>query len=84
MATTQKKTGGGGKRAASSGGKGKAAAPRGGGRGGAKPAGKPIHREVGAAVCLVLALFSALGYFNVQALFIDFFCGVLKGLIGYG
>ena len=84
MATTQKKTSGGGKRTSTSGGKGKSSSSRGGGNRSAKPAGRPIRREVGAAVCLVLALFSAFGYFDVQALFIDFFCGLLKGLIGYG
>ena len=84
MATTQKKTSGGGKRTSTSGWKGKSSSSRGGGNRSAKPAGRPIRREVGAAVCLVLALFSAFGYFDVQALFIDFFCGLLKGLIGYG
>ena len=34
--------------------------------------------------CLLLALFSALGYFHIEALFIAFFCGLVKGLIGYG
>ncbi len=34
--------------------------------------------------CLLLALFSALGYFHIEALFINFFCGLVKGLIGYG
>ena len=28
--------------------------------------------------------FSALGYFHIEALFINFFCGLVKGLIGYG
>jgi S-DNA-T family DNA segregation ATPase FtsK/SpoIIIE len=32
----------------------------------------------------VLAVFSAFGYFNIKAAFIDFFCNVLKGLFGYG
>ena len=45
---------------------------------------RPIRREVGAAVCLVLALFSAFGYFRIEALFIDAFCALLKGLVGYG
>ena len=45
---------------------------------------RPIRREVGAAVCLVLALFSAFGYFHIEALFIDAFCALLKGLVGYG
>ena len=35
-------------------------------------------------VCLLLAVFSALGYFNMQAIFISWFCGLLKGLLGYG
>ena len=35
-------------------------------------------------VCLLLAIFAALGYFHIQAIFIDFFCGLVKGLIGYG
>ena len=35
-------------------------------------------------VCLLLALFAAFGYFDIHALFIDFFVGLLKGLFGYG
>ena len=45
---------------------------------------RPYRREVGAVVCLLLAFFSAFGYFNVHALFIDFFVGLLKGLFGFG
>ncbi len=45
---------------------------------------RPVRREVGAAVCLVLALFSAFGYFRIKALFIDAFCALLKGVFGYG
>lgn len=48
------------------------------------PAPRPIRREVGAVACLLLAIFSAFGYFHIQAIFIDFFCGLVKGLIGYG
>ena len=47
-------------------------------------AAKPIRREVWAAICLVLALFSAFGYFNIKGLFIDYFCALLKGVIGCG
>ncbi len=75
MATAQKKTGGksaSSNRRKSSGSTRKKASP------------KPIRREIGAAVCLLLALFSAFGYFQVQAIFIDLFCGGLKGLLGYG
>lgn len=53
-----------------------------GGRG--KNAPRPIRREVGAVVCAFLGIFSAIGYFNVDALFIDIFCGFLKGLLGWG
>ena len=46
-----------------------------------RPAPKPIRRGVGALICLLLAIFAALGYFQVKALFIDFFVGGVKGLI---
>lgn len=45
---------------------------------------RPIRREVGAAVCLFLAVFAFIGYFNVDALFINALSGLLKGLIGWG
>ena len=44
----------------------------------------PRRREVGAVICLFLGLFSFLGYFNISAIFIDFFCNLIKGLIGWG
>lgn len=44
----------------------------------------PVRREVGALVCLFLGLFSFIGYFKVDAWFITFFCGLVKGLIGWG
>ena len=83
MATSQKKTSGsrassGGRRSAASKGKSTVKGHT------APPAPRPFRREAGAAVCLLLAVFSAFGYFNLQAIFIDFFCGVVKGLIGYG
>ncbi|WP_253290764.1 DNA translocase FtsK [Pseudoflavonifractor sp. MSJ-37] len=91
MATAPKKTSGG-KRSASSSGKRTASSgtsrTRSGGGGSRKkpsaPAPRPFRREVGALVCLLLAVFAALGYFHVQALFIDFFGKLAKGLIGYG
>ena len=43
-----------------------------------------MRREIGAAVCLLLAVFGVLGFFQVKALFLDLFCGLLKGLLGYG
>ena len=45
---------------------------------------RPIRREVGGAVLLVLALCAAVSYFGVQAIFIDWLALVLKGLFGYG
>ncbi len=76
MASTQKKTGG--SRAASGGrsSRSRTAAPA--------PSAKPFRRELGAGICLLLAIFTAFGYFSMEALFINFFCGLLKGLIGYG
>lgn len=80
----------GGKRTASSGGKrsgssSSAAKKSGGSRSrSTAPQPKPIRREVGAVICLLLAFFAAFGYFNIQAIFIDLFCSLLKGLFGYG
>lgn len=45
---------------------------------------KPIRREVGGIICLFLGLFSLIGYFNVDAWFINVFCGFVKGIIGWG
>ena len=82
---TQKKTGG--SRSASGGGRGGSSRSGGGSRaksGRTSSAQRPVRREVGALVCLLLAVFSALGYFNMQAIFISWFCALLKGLLGYG
>lgn len=49
-----------------------------------QPAPKPIRREIGAVVCLFLALFAALGYFGLDGIFINLLSDGLKGLIGYG
>ena len=48
------------------------------------PAPKPIRREVGALVCLLLAILSALGCFGVDAIVINWLSDWTKGLIGYG
>ena len=84
MAASQKKTGG--KRTSSGERAGAAVPPAAAGGTAAEkaPARRPMRREIGAAVCLALALFAALGYFHIQAIFIDFFSGLLKGLLGYG
>ena len=50
----------------------------------APPPPPPIRREVGAAVCVFLALFAALGYFGLEGLFINLLSNLLKGLVGYG
>jgi S-DNA-T family DNA segregation ATPase FtsK/SpoIIIE len=80
MATAQKKTGSrqapAGKRTSSA--KGKSA------KSSAKNVPRPVRRGAGAVVCLVLAFFAVFGYFDVDALFINFYCKVLKGVLGYG
>ena len=50
----------------------------------APPAQQPYRREIGAAVCFLLAIFTGLGCFNMEAIFIDLFCDLLKGMLGYG
>ena len=82
MATAQKKTTGG-KRTASGGGR-SASSRASGSRGKKGSAPRPVRREVGAVVCLLLAVFAALGYFHIDGIFIEFYVGVVKGLIGYG
>lgn len=49
-----------------------------------KPKNPPIHREVGAVICLLLAIFSALGYFDIRAIFVTFLTQLERGLLGYG
>ena len=41
-------------------------------------------REIAGGVCLLLALCAIVSYFQEEALFITFFGGLLKGLLGYG
>ncbi|MBO5976321.1 MAG: DNA translocase FtsK, partial [Oscillospiraceae bacterium] len=45
---------------------------------------KPIRREVWALVCFFVGIFAAIGYFKVDAIFITYICGTIKGFIGYG
>ena len=85
MASTQKKSTGGKRTAPSSSGKrAGASASRSGGSRKAAPAPKPIRREVGAGVCILLSFLTALGCFHVDAWLIDLFCNLLRGLLGYG
>ena len=91
MAATQKKTSGG-KRASTSASASRTSSGRTSSASGSRSSGtkktqtnpRPYRREVGAVICLLLAFFAAFGYFSVHALFIDFFVGLLKGLVGYG
>ncbi len=57
-------------------------AKRASGRGGARQAQRPLHREIGAIVCLFLAVFVVLGCFGVTAFFIDVLAGLIRGLVG--
>ncbi|MCC8129240.1 MAG: DNA translocase FtsK, partial [Clostridiales bacterium] len=41
-------------------------------------------RLVGGAICFALAVFSAFGYFNIQAVVIDLLVQLERGLFGYG
>ena len=46
---------------------------------------RPIRREVGALIFLLLAVFAAFGYFkSAGGVLIEGYCGILKGLLGYG
>ena len=49
-----------------------------------EPQTQPIRREVAGAVCAFLGIFSFLGYFSVDAIFIKVFCGFFKSLLGWG
>ena len=49
-----------------------------------EPERTPVRREVWGIVLLVLALFVTVSYFGVEAIFIDAFSALLKGLLGYG
>ena len=48
------------------------------------PPAKPLRREIGAAVCLILAFLVALACFGVDAFLINAFSKLGKGLIGKG
>ena len=83
MASTQKK-----KTAAKSSGKKSTAAKSGAKKAPAKeqptPQKRPIRREVGGVICLLLAVFGVISYFKASAIFIDWFRDLMGGLFGYG
>jgi S-DNA-T family DNA segregation ATPase FtsK/SpoIIIE len=45
---------------------------------------RTYRREIAAAVCLLLGIFTFIGYFSLNGLFIEVFCNLLKGLVGWG
>ena len=51
---------------------------------GRQPQKRPIRREVGGVILLVLALCVLVSYCGVQAILIDLLAKLLKGLFGYG
>ena len=60
----------------------KSAASRGGKK--QEPQKRPVRREIWGLVLLVLALCVCVSYFQVEAIFINWFALLLKGLLGYG
>ena len=44
----------------------------------------PRRREIMAAVCFLLSIFTFIGYWNSDGAFIGLFCGLVKGLVGCG
>jgi len=56
----------------------------GSGRGASKKQRTPIRREVGAFVCLFLAIFTILACFRINAAFLNLISGLFKGLVGAG
>ncbi len=49
-----------------------------------QPQKRPVRREVGGVVLLVLALCTVVTYVGVSAIFLDWLAALLKGLLGYG
>lgn len=45
---------------------------------------RTYRREIGAAFCLLLGIFTFIGYFSSNGWFIGVFCNLLKGLVGWG
>jgi DNA segregation ATPase FtsK/SpoIIIE, S-DNA-T family len=45
---------------------------------------KTYRREIAAIICLLLGIFSMIGYFSTNGWFIGNFCNLLKGLVGWG
>ncbi len=78
MASTQKKTTAGGKKGSAAGKRSASASS------GKKTKKRPIRREVGGVICLLLALCTVVSYFQSEGWLIAFLPTLLKGLTGYG
>ena len=83
MATAQKKSTGG-KRTASGGSRSASSSRSTSGSRKKAPAKRPIRREVGGVVCLLLALCVAVGYFESEGWLIALLPTACKGLVGWG
>ncbi len=96
--TAQKRTTGSGVNRSSSAARSRSAA-KGKGKGGSRSSSKsknkskskakskqavPMRREITALILFLLAIFASFGYFSIDAVFITFFCNLLKGLFGFG
>ncbi len=88
MASTQKKTTtsktGASRSSASKSGTSRSGASRSRSAPASKAKSRPVYREVGGAVCLLLAFFTLLNLFGVKALFLDLLGGLFRGLLGWG
>ena len=51
---------------------------------GGKNQSKPIRREVGGVICIVLAVCAAASYFQKEGVLVDYFAKLLRGLFGAG
>jgi len=60
------------------------APPRSGGRSRSAQKKRPVRREVGGAVCLLLALFVGIGYFQHDAILLNWLYTLCRGLTGWG
>ena len=84
MATQKKSTKSTPSRTASSKSASSRSASARGGKRKAPPKKQPIRREVGGMVCLLLALFVGIGYFQHEALLIQWLYLLWRGLTGWG
>ena len=48
------------------------------------PPKSPMPRVVGTVLCFFFGIFGIIGFFDVDAWLITYFCGFVKGIIGWG